>query len=106
MNFEGTEAPIDTLPQLGLAAGAAGWKAGHQAIQSGALVLDDLDETARNAQLTPYTAEQARAYMREVVDRHELTPAIGVHLFRIYMSAFIRGALDQALDGGALFGNH
>jgi len=70
-----------TLPQLGLAAGAAGWKAGHAAVQSGALVIDGLDDDAdQTERLETYAAELAR----------------------VYMYAFSRGALDQALDGGAL----
>jgi hypothetical protein len=90
------------LPQLGLAAGAAGWKAGHEAIRSGALTLDESDEAARNERLAAYAAEPARAYMRQVVEAHKLTPAEGVRIFSIYLHTFIRGALDQALDGGAL----
>lgn len=92
------------LPQLGLAAGAAGWKAGHEAVRSGALLLDDLDEAARDERLVAYASEQARAYMRRMKDAHGLTPAEGVRLFALYQRTFIRGALDQALDGGALFG--
>lgn len=92
------------LPQFGLAAGAAGWKAGHEAIRSGTLVLDDLDEAARDERLVTYASEQARAYMRRMKDTHGLTPAEGVRLFAVYLHTFMRGALDQALDGGALFG--
>lgn len=90
------------LPRLGLAAGGAGWKAGHEAVRSGALPLDDLDETARDERLAAFAAERARAYMREMVTAHSLTEADGVRVFSVYMYAFIRGALDQALDGGAL----
>jgi len=91
-----------TLSQLGLAAGAAGWKAGHAAVQSGALVLDGLDDTAQTERLETYAAEPARAYMRQTVAANGLTPAEGARLFGVYMYAFSRGALDQALDGGAL----
>lgn len=91
-----------TLPQLGLAAGAAGWKAGHAAVQSGALVLDGLDDAAQTERIETYAAEHARAYMRQIVAAHGLTPAEGARLFSVYMYAFGRGALDQALDGGAL----
>jgi hypothetical protein len=90
------------LPQLGLAAGAAGWKAGHAAVRSGALILDEVDEQARDERLAAYAAEQARAYMGEMVEAHALTPAEGVGVWRVYMHAFARGALDQALDAGAL----
>ena len=90
------------LPQWGLAAGAAGWKAGHAAVRSGPLILDELDEQDRNDRLAAYAAEQARAYMGEVVSAHDLTPAEGVRLWHVYMRAFMRGALDQALDAGAL----
>lgn len=90
------------LPQLGLAAGAAGWKAGHEAVRSGALPLGDPDEAARDTRLAGFAAERARAYMREMVAAHDLTEAAGVRLFSVYWYAFRRGALDQALDGGAL----
>ncbi|MGZ3637560.1 MAG: hypothetical protein ACXVCX_06935 [Ktedonobacterales bacterium] len=90
------------LPRLGLAAGAVGWKAGHEAVRSGALILDERDETACNERLAAYAAEQARAYMAQMVTAHGLTPAEGVGIWRVYMRAFMRGALDQALDAGAL----
>jgi hypothetical protein len=91
----------DMLPELGL---AVGWKAGHEAVRAGALTLDGLDEADRDARLTAYAAEQARAYMRRIVAAHGLTPAQGVRLFAVYSRTFARGALDQALDGGALLG--
>lgn len=90
------------LPQFGLAAGAAGWKAGHEAVRSRALSLDDLDDTVRDERLAGFAAAQARVYMRQMVAAHTLTQAEGVRLFGVYMHAFTRGALDQALDGGAL----
>ncbi|HEV8191082.1 MAG TPA: hypothetical protein VGP82_06310 [Ktedonobacterales bacterium] len=92
----------DTLAQLGLAAGAAGWKAGHAAVQSGMLILDGLDDEAQTERLETYAAAPARAYMRQIVEAQGLTPAEGARLFGVYMYAFSRGALDQALDGGAL----
>ena len=94
------------LPHLGLAAGAAGWKAGHEAVRLGVLPLEDLSETARDERLAAYASEQARTYMREMVNTRGLTPAEGVRLFSVYMHTFIRGALDQALDGGALLHGH
>jgi hypothetical protein len=92
------------VPHLGLAAAAAGWKAGHEAVLSGALMLDDLEDAALQERLAAYAAEQARTYMRRVVDERGLTPAEGVRLFGVYLHTFTRGALDQALDGGALRG--
>jgi hypothetical protein len=95
---------MNMLPRLGLAAAAAGWKAGHEAVLSDALTLDDLEEATQKERLAAYAAEQARAYMRRVVDECGLTPAEGVRLFGVYLHTFTRGALDQALDGGALRG--
>lgn len=86
--------------QFGLAAGAA--KAGHEAVRSRALNLDDLDETERDERLSTFAASQGRVYMRNIVAAHGLTPAEGVRVFWVYLYAFTRGALDQALDGGAL----
>ena len=88
--------------QLALAAGAAGWKAGHAAVRSGALALVDLDDAARDERLSAYAAEQARAYARQAASEHDITPAEGARLVMIYGRTFARGALDQALDGGAL----
>jgi hypothetical protein len=92
------------LSQLGLAAGAAGWKAGHEAVRSGALQLDvtTVDEEALKRRIADYAADPARAYMRQTVAERDLTPAEGARLFVVYLHAFIRGALDQALDCGAL----
>lgn len=90
------------LPQFGLAAGAAAWKAGHEAVRTGALALDDLPEAERDQRLDTYAAAQSRIYMRDTVAAHALTPAQGVRIFWVYLYAFKRGALDQALDGGAL----
>jgi hypothetical protein len=90
------------LSQFGLAAGAAAWKAGHEAVRSRVLNLDELDETERDERLAAYAAAQGRIYMRNVVAAHGLTPAEGVRVFWVYLYAFTRGALDQALDGGAL----
>lgn len=92
----------DMSPQLGMAAASAGWKAGHEAVRSGALFLDEVDEIARNEQIERYAAKPARAYMRQAAEVHGLTPAEGVRLLGIYTATFARGARDQALDGGAL----
>jgi hypothetical protein len=92
----------DVSPELGMAAASAGWKAGHEAVLSGSLSLDDSDDVARNHLIEAYAAEPARAYMRQAVAAHGLTEAEGVRLFGIYMVTFARGARDQALDGGAL----
>jgi hypothetical protein len=89
-------------PLVGLAAGAAGWKAGHEAIRSGALTLPDEDEPALRQRIAAFAADPARAYMRRMVAERGLTPAEGVRLIGVYLHAYIRGALDQALDGGAL----
>jgi hypothetical protein len=88
--------------QLGMAAASAGWKAGHEAVRSGTLILDEIDEIARSEQIEACAVEPARAYMHQVAVTHGLTEAEGVRLFGIYMVTFARGARDQALDGGAL----
>ena len=90
-------------PQLGLAA-AANWKAGYETVLSDALTLDGLEDAVLRECLATYAAEQARACLRRVVDESGLTPAEGVRRFGVYPHTFIRGALDQALDGRALRG--
>jgi hypothetical protein len=41
--------------------------------------------------------------MQTVVEEYRLTEAQGVRLWWIFMGTFKRGALDQALDAGALY---
>ena len=95
------------LSQIGLAAGAAGWKSAHIAVLSGELQLTrdypaglpyGGDEPKPNIErsVEEFAAREARAYMREVVCREELTPAQGVGVFTTYMYAFLNGALDAA----------
>jgi hypothetical protein len=92
-----------------LAAGASGWKAGHEAVRSGALTLTltltltlSDNEPALRQRIAAFAAEPARAYMHRMIAERGLTPAEGVHLIGVYLYAYTRGALDQALDGGAL----
>jgi len=95
------------LSQIGLAAGAAGWKSAHIAVLSGELQITRVysaglpyggDEPKPNIErsVEEFAAREARAYMREVVCREELTPAQGVGVFTTYMYAFLNGALDAA----------
>src|SRR5258707_12183223 len=90
------------LPQLGLAAGAAAWKAGHAAVRSGALVLADLDDATRDERLAAYAAGQARAYVRQVGGQQQITPGQGAELFLGYMPTFALAAPDPELAAGAL----
>ena len=91
------------LAQLGLRAGAAGWKAGHLAVQAGALDVLGVPDAERQAAVATAAAREAGPYMDAIVADEHLTPAQGVRLWFAYMGAFINGALDEALDGGALF---
>ena len=94
---------MPSLPQLGLQAGAAGWKAGHEAIRSDTLDIVGLDDGERDRIVAAYAAREAGPYMRTVVEENGLTQAQGVRLWSIFMHTFTRGALDQALDAGALY---
>jgi len=95
--------------QVGLAAGAAGWRAGHAAVRSGALLLtgsyaatpDGLVEPELEQAGQAYAAEQARRYMRERAAALDLTPAQSVRVCFAYLRAFINGVLDEATKGGA-----
>jgi len=96
------------LSQIGLAAGAAGWKSAHLAVLSGALHLtrecregyaygsDSEPMLTIERGVQEFAAAEARAYMREIVCRAELTPAQGVEVFTTYMYAFVNGVLDAA----------
>ena len=93
---------MESLARLGLQAGAAGWKAGHAAVRSGALAPLDMPEMERDALVQRAAVDEAAGYMDAMVAQHGLTPAQGVRIFAIFVQTFTRGALDQALDGGAL----
>ncbi len=92
------------LGSLGLAAGSAAWKAGHAVVRSGALTFTDPDDESQRALIERYAAERAREYMRQIVAAEGLTQAEGVRIFAVFQRVFVRGVIDQALDGGALFG--
>ncbi|MFI5272506.1 MAG: hypothetical protein ACHQ4H_05665 [Ktedonobacterales bacterium] len=93
---------MQSLAQLGLRAGADGWKAGHAAVRSGTLELVELADAERDAVVQSAAATEARRYMRDAVARLDLTPATGVRLFCVFQRTYVQGALDEALDGGAL----
>jgi hypothetical protein len=90
--------------QIGLAAGAAGWKAGHEAVRSGEIVLsqtyaagpDGLIEPELERAAKDYAADQGWAYMHERAAALNLTPAQGVRVLFAYIHAFINGVLDEA----------
>ncbi len=95
--------------QVGLAAGAAGWKAGHHAVRSGALALartyvatpDGTVEPELEPAAQTYAADQGWRYMRERVAALDLTPAQGVRICFAYIHAFVNGVLDEAAKGAA-----
>jgi len=90
--------------QVGLAAGAAGWKAGHEAVRSRALVLSQTYTAGPGGLVEPelepagqaYAADQGWHYMRERVAALDLTPAQGVRVCFAYIHAFMNGVLDEA----------
>ena len=93
--------------QVGLAAGAAGWKAGHEAVRSGALVLarvytagvDGLIEPELEPAAQAYAADQGWRYMRETAAALDLTPAQEVRICFAYIHACMNGILDEATKG-------
>jgi hypothetical protein len=93
--------------QVGLAAGAAGWKAGHNAVRSGTLVLariytadpDGVIEPELEPAAQAYAADRAWDYMRETAAALNLTPAQGVRICFAYIHAFMNGVLDEAARG-------
>ena len=81
---------------LGSKAGAAGWKDAHEAVQTGALVVAQTQYDYAEHDLTVYAAEQAKRYLRQIVEPMHLTPRQNVNLFAVYTHAYINGALDEA----------
>src|SRR5260221_5996909 len=98
--------------QVGLAAGAAGWKAGHEAVRSGALSLSQIYPAGPDGLIEPelepdaqaYAADQGWRYMRERVAALDLTPAQGVRVCFAYIHSFMNGVLDEAANGSAADG--
>ena len=91
------ESPFPAIPfALGSKAGAAAWKAAHEAVQSGALVIAQTQYDHAEADLKAYAGEQAKRYMQQIVGRLNLTPRQRVNLLSIYVHAYLNGALDEA----------
>jgi hypothetical protein len=90
------ERPFPELPfALGSQAGAAGWKDAHDAVQSGALIVTQTQFDFPEEDLIAAASEPARRYMQQAIERHHLTPRLGVNLFAVYMHAYLNGALDE-----------
>ncbi len=90
------ERPFPELPFiLGSQAGAAGWKDGRADVQTGALVVAQTQYDHPEEELIALASEPARRYMQREVERHHLTPRLGVNLFAVYMHAYLNGALDE-----------
>lgn len=77
----------------------AGWKAGHRAAR--AVEVDILRRFAET-DLEQRAAEEARAYMEDLMERYSLlTPRDGVHLFYSYFDGYLDGALLRAARNAA-----
>jgi hypothetical protein len=83
------------LPIAALAAGAAGWRDAHEAVRSGHLVLP-AEVEGPEGPIHAHAAARARDYAREHATALELTPRESVVLWRTYLYAYLRGALDAA----------
>lgn len=91
------EKPFPALPfALGSKAGAAGWKDGHTAVQTGKLIVNQTQYDYPEEDLIAAASEPARRYMRQTVESLNLTPRQGVNLFAVYTHAYLYGALDAA----------
>lgn len=90
-----------------LAAGAAGWRRGHDDVRGQRLNAEDIAREheslpANEGFLATAAAEAARVYVHQAAPSANITPAQTARLIMVYMHAYIRGALDEALDAGAL----
>lgn len=83
------------LPIAALAAGGAGWRDAHEAVHAGRLVVPDELE-APEGPVHAYAAERARAYAHVHAAALELTPRESVVLWRTYLYAYLRGAIDAS----------
>ena len=84
------------LPIAALAAGAAGWRDAHEAVRAGRLVVAQARIERPEDPLFVHAATRARDYAREHAAALELTPRESVVLWRTYLHAYLRGALDAA----------
>jgi hypothetical protein len=83
------------LPIAALAAGGAGWRDAHEAVRSGRLAVP-AEVEGPEGPIHAYAAERARDYARVHATALELTPRESVVLWRTYLYAYLRGALDAA----------
>ena len=91
------ERPYPELPfTFGSQAGAAGWKDGHEAVQTGALVVTQTQYDSPEEDLIAAASAPAKRFMQQVVERLNLTPRQGVNMFAVYTHAYLNGALDEA----------
>ncbi len=91
------ENPFPALPfALVSKAAAAGWKDGHEAVQSGALVVAQTQYDESDADLKAYAKGQAKLYMQQIAGQLDLTPRQRVNMFSIYAHTYLNGALDEA----------
>jgi hypothetical protein len=81
---------------LGSRAGAAAWKAGHEDVQSGTLVVTQTQYDCAEADLIAAAAEPAKRYIQQIIQNLSLTPRQRVNLFAVYMHSYLNGALDEA----------
>ena len=88
------------LPIAALAAGGAGWRDAHDAVRSGRLTLPDEVEES-DGPVHAYAAERARDYARVQAAALELTPRESVLLWRTYLYAYLRGAIDAANESSS-----
>lgn len=71
----------------------AGWRAGHRAARLANITLTC---SFAEADVEAQAAEEARAYMEDAMERRNLLPREGVHLFFSYFDGYRDGVLLRA----------
>jgi hypothetical protein len=83
-----------------LATGAFAWKAGHEAIRTGAFRFRQTYEDRAYIELKYYAAQQAHRHIDQMKRQFDLTPSQWLQVFRTFVRAFANGAFDEAAQQG------
>jgi hypothetical protein len=84
-----------------LQTGAAGWKAGHRAIQRGTFVFRISAEDTAYADLKRFAVDEARRFLATRYPSAPFTPDERTRLLATYAHAFVNGAFDECVQQGA-----
>lgn len=80
--------------------GKSAWRSGRIAIQLQEFIFVQTAEDIAYAELKRYAIEQAHKSLDLLENRYSLTPTQYAHLIRMYVHAYVNGALDELILQG------